>query len=358
MKARACCLIAVCTFSTTYVTRSIAQPTTADKALATRLYADAEKLMAAGDYAAACPKYGESQQRDPQLGTLLHLADCYEKAGKFMSAWVSFNEAVEAAARKSASGVKETRGQTARERAAALEGKLSNLVIVVTNGDGTPGLEIKQNGSVVGRAVWGTAVPVDPGSYVVTAQAPGKKPWTKTAEVASNGLKVEVNVPVLEDEGPAQGAMPPSPAMPPPGALGPTPPMGTASPPAPDSVAPTASPQRLIGWIVAGAGVVGLGVGTGFGLMSKSKTSERDEICPSSDCPRSKINQYLDAEKQAQSNATVSNVAFVVGGVAIAAGVVLVLTAPSQPANAAGVTAHIAPWAGPNSAGAMMGGAW
>ena len=41
-----------------------------------KAYDDAEKLMAAHDYAAACPKYAESQQRDPQLGTLLHLADC------------------------------------------------------------------------------------------------------------------------------------------------------------------------------------------------------------------------------------------------------------------------------------------
>src|SRR6185503_18686184 len=40
LKARACCWIAVCTFSTTYATRSFAQPTTADKALATRLYDD------------------------------------------------------------------------------------------------------------------------------------------------------------------------------------------------------------------------------------------------------------------------------------------------------------------------------
>ena len=350
MKARACCLIAVCTLSTTYATRSFAQPTTADKALATRLYDDAEKLMAAGDHAGACPKYAESQHRDPQLGTLLHLADCYEKAGKLMSAWVTFNEAVEAAARKSASGVKEPRGQTARDRAAALEGKLSNLVITVTNGD-TPGLEVKQNGSLVGRAVWGTAVPIDPGSYVVTAQAPGKKPWSKTTEVATNGLKVEVNVPPLEDET-GQGAMPP---QVPPGGMGATTSMGPQPPAADEGSAPK-SPQRLVGWIVAGAGVVGLGVGTAFGFMSKSQISERDKVCPDSTCPRTRVNEYVDFEKQAQTDATISNISFSLGGVAIATGVVLVLTAPSRPAG--GTALHLAPWAGANSAGAMMGGAW
>jgi hypothetical protein len=329
----------------------------ADKALATRLYEDAEKAMAGSDYATACPKYAESQQKDPQLGTLLHLADCYEKAGKFMSAWVSFNEAVEFAARKSASGVKETRGQTAKDRAAALEGKLSNLVITVANAD-TPGLEVKQNGSVVGKAVWGTAVPVDPGSYVVTAQAPGKRPWTKTTEVASNGLKVEVAIPPLEDETAAPGAMPPPPMTAQPAAMGPAQAPMTAAPPPPaaDVAETTTSPQRMIGWIVAGTGVVGLGIGTAFGLMSKSQTAERDKVCPETDCPRSRINQYLDFENKAQTDATISNVAFIVGGVAVATGVVLVITAPSRPA---GTTAlHVAPWAGANSAGAMMGGAW
>ena len=63
-----------------------AQASWADKATATQLLDDAEKLKASGNLAAACPKYDESHRRSPDLDTLLKLADCYEKLGKTASA--------------------------------------------------------------------------------------------------------------------------------------------------------------------------------------------------------------------------------------------------------------------------------
>src|SRR5262249_56762420 len=58
----------------------------ADEAAAESLFKAGTELVKAGDYAAACPKFAESQKQSPALGTLLALGDCYKRAGKTASA--------------------------------------------------------------------------------------------------------------------------------------------------------------------------------------------------------------------------------------------------------------------------------
>src|SRR5262249_4886181 len=98
--------------------RARAQPGNA--AAAGGPFDEAKRLMASGNYAEACPKFLESSRLDPGVGVLLYLGDCYEKAGQTASAWAAFREATSAA---HAAG-QPAREQTARDRAAALEGKL------------------------------------------------------------------------------------------------------------------------------------------------------------------------------------------------------------------------------------------
>jgi hypothetical protein len=325
-----------------------AQPSSVDTALAIQLYDEAQKLMAAGNPAAACPKYAESQKRDPQLGTLLHLADCHEKVGKTASAWAGYKEAAEIAARRNAAGGNERREQVARARAAALEPKLSTVVIHVAQAD-MAGLEVRRDGELLGRAVWGSAMPLDPGSYTFAAQAPGKKAWTQTVEVRPGGAKTVVTVPALEDEGFTARR-----------------PVGSSS--LPGSVAGIAPPtadehgrgntQRTAGYILAGLGVVGAGVGTVFGLQVLSNIKERDDIiCPDNWCTPEQGARIRVLEAEAGTNRTASYVTFALGGAAALGGIALVLTAPSREARM--VTGlNVVPWAGPNSAGAHVTGRW
>ena len=93
-----------------------AEPTTAPKPIAIRLFEDATSLFESGKFAQACDKWAESQRLDPQLGTLVHLADCYVKLGKTASAWALFQEAVEIATQRG-----DDRLELARSRVAELE---------------------------------------------------------------------------------------------------------------------------------------------------------------------------------------------------------------------------------------------
>ena len=64
--------------------------TSDEKAAADALFDAARDLMNAEEYAAACPKFQDSHDLDPAVGTLLNLGLCYKKAGQTASAWTTY----------------------------------------------------------------------------------------------------------------------------------------------------------------------------------------------------------------------------------------------------------------------------
>jgi hypothetical protein len=290
-----------------------ADPPKTDPAAAQGLFYEARTLMQQNKFAEACPKFEESMRLDAGLGTQFNLADCNEHIGKVTSAWAGFLEV--AAGSKAANQAE--REKLARKRAQALEPRLPKLVVDVI---GTPaGLEVKRDGVAVGAAAWGTPIPVDPGSHRVTATAPGKETWETTVATAEGKV---AHVAVPRDLPPAAVAAAPAP-------IGPQPdiaPAATAA--APDFPAPVVeqngAAQRTIGWVVAGVGVVGVGLGAGFGLSSIGKRNESRSHCVADQCDADGVGLRDDAIR----NGNIATIATIAGGAAIAGGLVLVLTAP------------------------------
>src|SRR5262249_38113298 len=64
-----------------------AQSSTSDKVAAEGLFDQGRAAMQRGDFAQACGLLERSQRIDPAVGTLLYLAECYEKSGRTASAW-------------------------------------------------------------------------------------------------------------------------------------------------------------------------------------------------------------------------------------------------------------------------------
>ncbi|MEO8875558.1 MAG: tetratricopeptide repeat protein [Polyangiaceae bacterium] len=317
-----------------------------DKAAAQAAYDLGRKLSLAGNFAEACPKFEESEKLDPGLGTMLFLADCYEKTGKTASAWGEFREAEAIALKQS-----DARQKVAHDRASALEPRLSRVLIKVESANQLDGLYVTRDGVEIGQGVWNTPLPIDPGPHDIAASATGHKTWTEHVEIATNGTTTTVVVPRLLEEPNAVAVG--NPAVLPTKNQNPS----TQTPDQPPQS--DGKTQRLVGVAAAGVGVVAAGFGTVFGLMASSKLSDSnaDGHCGGSN--HSGVNGCdatgVQARSDAGDDATISTIAFVASGVLIAGGAVLYFTAPHGKKSP---VAHLAPSVGPKTAGLMFGTSW
>jgi hypothetical protein len=313
---------------------SLAAPAHAqtDSAAARALFAEGRSLMEAERYDEACPKFEESLRLDNGMGTQFNLAHCWEKLGRTASAWALFLD-VAAAAR---AGNQPQREAAARERANALQPKLTRLRIDVS--DPAPGMKLTRDGQDVGKAAWGTDVPVDPGHHVIVASAPGKKDWTSETDVPASARTLTVKVPALVDA--------PAPTPPPPTDLQ----TGSAPAPVEADVNPSSSGggsgQRVAGLVVGGIGVAGIATGTVFALQSRSHNSEALKLCKFPDpmtgddsCPTPEEKaRHQDLVDKAEKERLIGFVGFGVGAAALATGIILYVTADSGSSSAMNVT--------------------
>jgi hypothetical protein len=233
------------------------------------LFAEGKKLEAEGKIAEACPKFLASYNLEHRTGTLLNLADCYERVGMYASAWARFVESRTMATRAGQTD----RAEFARQHAAALEGRLSRLTIAAPAG--VPGLQVTRDATLVDPAAYGVAVPVDPGDHLVVASAPGKLTWRSTAHVAADAPSVIVAVPPLADAPREAEAAHPVEAQPPPAPVAPAAP----SPPAAEQPASRSTGRVVLGLSIAGAGVVAAAVGGVLGFVAIGKKNQSEPDC-------------------------------------------------------------------------------
>lgn len=312
-EGRAVCIaLAAMAFSLPVAT---AQAQEDNQAAARALFHDGRALVDAGQFAAACPKFEAAEKLYVSAGTVLSLADCYEQIGHTASAWAEFGDAASIALRTG----RQDAAAEAQRRQGALEPKLTRLIIRAPAD--IPGLVVMRDGAELAPAAWGTAIPVDPGAHQIAAVAPGRLAWSSQVTADGAGRTTTADVPELgmaEAEAattrPAGGTAPSAPVV------------------SPEPAIPAAAgrTQRMIGWIMGGAGVVGAGVGGIVGLVAKSQydTANR-ETGPA---------RRSDSES-AVGTGNAATAIVCVGAAVAAAGVVIWLTAPRPPA-ALGTNGH------------------
>jgi hypothetical protein len=297
VRVRSICLVAAALGATPPVAH-------AQSAEAEALFRDGRTLIKAGKLASGCDKLAASERLESSIGTLLNLGDCREKLGKLASAWAAFRKA-EAMAKRA--GGDDKRQAEAGRRAAALEPRMSNLVIDVAQR--VDGLVVRRDDEVVDDAVWNTPLPVDPGTYEITAEAPGRAPWRTSVAIAAGTPRRVVEVPPLAPAAPAptDAAAAPWP-----------PPRPEMRPPPPSRSTWTTARAISAGLAVAGAGALGTGIY--FGFHSRSLEDRANQRCPGAVCG-DPVGLRLNDE--AKTSASRANVLYIAGGAALATAAVL-----------------------------------
>lgn len=306
------------------------------RAAADALFREGRTLVKQGKFAEGCGKLEASQNLDPAPGTLLALADCFEKDGRIASAWSTWNDAVVLARQRN----DKRRLETAEKRAKALEPKLPKLQIDVSGDSRVEGLVVKRNDQVVESSIFGSAVPVDPGQQVISASAPGREPWTTSVEIKTEPGATTVTIPVLTKL--------------------PEPPKIEKSEDKPDVAKPKPPPpvqsntQRNLGIAFTTIGIIGVAGGGVAGGLTFMKVKTAQGQCRG-DNPPLCSQQGLDAYRIADLTANISDIAFGAGGVLLLTGIIVWGTAPAKKKEEK-TSIHFAPWVGPGTLGTSLSG--
>lgn len=321
---------------------SLAAPAAAqDAAAAEELFNRGLADMGAGRYEAGCTALAESEQLDPQPGTLFTLAMCESRWGRVATAvtqlgnYLAWVERM-SPAQKARQG---HRPKVARDERERLAPRVPRLSLALPAG-APPGTVVLRDGSPLGPASLGVALPVDPGEHRMSTRAPGGPAWEQRVTIAegeTKALMLEIKLAPAPDA----AARPPAsdaPAQPPARA---TSPAGTQSQAPAAQTAPAAATAgkgfRTAAYVTGGLGVAGLVVGGVMGALVLGKRSVVSEHCGSAiraSNPKSCDATGLDAAQTGNTMALVSTVSFGVGLTALGAAAVLGLTAPGRAAPA------------------------
>jgi hypothetical protein len=292
------------------------------------LFHQGKDLMAAGKVGEACAAFDDSQKLDPTTATLLNQANCRERNGQLATARSLFLEA----ARQTGSATDKASRQmhaTAADRAVRLEPRLSTLRIIVPAASLVDGLEVLRDGEIVGPASWNEALPIDGGTYRISARAPGRTAWSSPVVVAAERDPRIIEVPELRAV--TTDAVPPGSSV------------GSPDAQHRGAEATRWTAKRKLAAGVAAGGVVALGAGSVLGVLGRRKQSDAHAVCPDPQLACDGADRANELSRSAHNLAIGANVAFGVAAGAATAAVILWVAGAPEPHRSVAVVPVVSP---------------
>lgn len=291
------------------------EPTPTDTAAARALGQEGVKLADAGNCQEAVDRLSRAEKIFHAPTTLGRLGECQVQLGKIVDGTENLNKVARETLAPSAPAAFVQAQERARRVLAEAKPKIAKLKIAVA-GPSDVAWTVKVDGEPVPLANLNTNRPVDPGEHSVEATAPGYKPARAKVTLAEGGadsvaLTLEIDKTAVKSDSAPVVAPSAEPAK---GAPRNEPRYAEPEPPA----------SKVPAYVAAGVGVVGIGVGTAFGLMAMSKKDDLDAACSAQKICAADQRDVIDTGK---TYGVVSTVSLVVGGVGLAAAVYLYITA-------------------------------
>jgi hypothetical protein len=276
-----------------------AAPAGADQDRAEVLFREGHAAMKAGDLTTACARFDESRRLDTNaIGPLINFADCEAHSGRIATALALWRQG------HARMNVDDERLPHATARIADLSARVPTLTLRL-DAAAPAGSEVRLDGAPAGV---GQRLELDPGDHAVEGRAAGRAPFGVVVHLAEREHRE-----VVVTFAPPQG--------------------DTSVPPPPPASADAGRGRRIAGVVVGSVGLAALAFAGVTGAMALSRQSTVDDEC---DDAKRCTQRGLDAGEEGRTLVTLNTVGFVVGGAALATGIVLIVTAPSgRPASAA-----------------------
>jgi hypothetical protein len=337
-----------------------------DRATARSLGQEGQEALDKRDFKTAEDRYRRADKLVHAPTLMLGLARALAGEGKYVEAQEAYNRMIREGVPPGAPDVFKKALEDAKAEVDRVAPKIGGVVITVTasGGGDASAATVVLDDHPVNTASLGVKRLIDPGGHVLKVSLQGYKAVEAKFNVPEGG---SINEPIqLEKEGSKPSPTPTPAATTPPGpsdtGTAAVPPMGSGNDNTgnPDQNAQPEQPKKggsiLLPLVAFGVGGVGLIAGGITGAMASSDHSTlqneckiQGNICPPS--AKSDLDSY-------HTMAGISTIGFIVGGVGVAAGVVLLLIAPkaeapvnvnAEPPKTSGV--KWSPYVGPGSAG-------
>jgi hypothetical protein len=312
-------------------------------------------LKQAGDCRGAVAHFARSFQLDPKPKALLNLSDCEKRRGDLVAA-----QGHAAAGKSLARQQNEAQlVRVADEQLVEIEMRLPQLTITLAPG-APPDCEVVRDGARIEGTSLLVPVGVNPGTHTIAVRAPGygeRLFEVNLEEGARRQIEVAPGAPVFT----AVPSPPPGPPV--------DPALPSALRPEPDARRPWPT-GKIVAIALAGAGVVGVGVGSFYGLDAIAKKNEALRNGCSADFYCSARKDGLRIAQDGYSEAGFADVAFGVGAALLLGAVILWVMHTSDTPAPSGATASprlagprelrmgLGLWAGHEAEGVSLRGIW